>query len=113
MLSGGKLRGVAPAADIVGVKVIEASGEAGTFKILEGMQWLFDNCARLNVRVACMSFGADPVDSADPLKMGAEMLVRRGITVVCAAGNSGIGGLKSPGISSEVITVGAGEGKLK
>lgn len=113
VLSGGKLRGVAPAADIVGVKVIEASGETGTFKILEGMQWLFDNCARLNVRVACMSFGADPVDSVDPLKMGAEMLVRRGITVVCAAGNSGIGGLKSPGISSEVITVGAVDENLK
>lgn len=107
VLSGGRLHGVAPAAEIVGVKVIEASGETGTFKILEGMQWLFDNCARLNVRVVCMSFGAEPLDSADPLKAGAEMLVRRGLTVVCAAGNSGIGGLKSPGISSEVITVGA------
>lgn len=113
VLSGGRLNGVAPAADIVGVKVIEASGETGTFKILEGMQWLFYNCARLNVKVACMSFGAEPLDSADPLKAGAEMLVRRGITVVCAAGNSGIGGLKSPGISSETITVGAVDENLK
>lgn len=113
VLSGGRLQGVAPAADIVGVKVIEASGETGTFKILEGMQWLFDNCARLGVRVVCMSFGADPVDSADPLKAGAEMLVRRGVTVVCAAGNSGIGGLKSPGISPDVITVGAVDENLK
>ena len=113
VLSGGRLQGVAPAAAIVGVKVIEASGETGTFKILEGMQWLFDNCARLGVRVVCMSFGADPVDSADPLKAGAEMLVRRGVTVVCAAGNSGIGGLKSPGISPEVITVGAVDENLK
>lgn len=113
VLSGGRLQGVAPAAAIVGVKVIEASGETGTFKILEGMQWLFDNCARLGVRVVCMSFGADPADSADPLKAGAEMLVRRGVTVVCAAGNSGIGGLKSPGISPEVITVGAVDENLK
>ena len=71
------------------------------------MQWLFDNCARLGVKVACMSFGADPLVSADPLKAGAEMLSRRGITVVCASGNSGAGSLKSPGVSPEVITVGA------
>lgn len=106
-LSGGPPKGLAPAASVVGVKVIGASGETGAFKILEGMQWLFDNCGRLGVKVAVMSFGAQPAETADPLKLGAEMLVRRGVTVVCAAGNSGIGGLRSPGISPEVITVGA------
>lgn len=106
-LSGGPPKGLAPAASVVGVKVIGESGETGAFKILEGMQWLFDNCGRLGVKVAVMSFGAQPAETADPLKLGAEMLVRRGVTVVCAAGNSGIGGLRSPGISPEVITVGA------
>lgn len=107
LLSGGKIEGAAPCAGLVGVKVISASGETGTFKILEGMQWLYDRFRELNIKVVCMSFGADPVASADPLKLGAEMLTRSGLTVVCAAGNSGVGGLKSPGISSEVITVGA------
>lgn len=113
VLSGGRIRGVAPEADIVAVKVIGASGETGAFTILAGMQWLFDNCVRLGVKVACMSFGADPLPSADPLKLGAEMLSRRGITVVCAAGNSGAGKLKSPGISPEVITVGAVDGDMR
>lgn len=113
ILSAGEVHGVAPQADVVSVKVISASGETGAFTILEGMQWLYDNFRRLNVKVACMSFGADPLASADPLKLGAEMLARSGITVVCAAGNSGVGGLKSPGVSGEVITVGAVDENLK
>lgn len=112
-LSATKIKGIAPCADLVGVKVIGASGETGTFKILEGMQWLFDNASKFGVKVVCMSFGADPLASADPLKAGAEMLARSGLTVVCAAGNSGAGGLKSPGISPEVITVGAVNEDLK
>ena len=112
-LSAGEVRGVAPEAEIVAVKVIGASGETGAFTILEGMQWLFDNCEKLGVKVACMSFGADPLPSSDPLKMGADMLSRRGITVVCASGNSGAGTLKSPGVSREVISVGAVDERLK
>lgn len=107
VLSANKIKGVAPCAEIVGLKVISASGETGTFKILEGMQWLYEHAEELGVKVVCMSFGADPVARADPLKLGAEMLSRSGLTVVCAAGNSGAGGLKSPGVSAEVITVGA------
>lgn len=107
MLSGRKIRGVAPDADIVGLKVIAANGESGTFKILDGMQWLFDNFRKFGISVVCMSFGADPLPYADPLKLGAEMLVSSGLTVVCASGNSGVNNLKSPGVSPEVISVGA------
>ncbi len=107
VLSGGKIRGVAPKANLIGIKVIGKTGETGTFKILDGMQWLFDNYRQYNIKVACMSFGAEPLSYADPLKLGAEMLVRSGITVVCAAGNSGANSLKSPAISPEVISVGS------
>ena len=105
--SARKTAGVAPKANIVGVKVIDDSGESGTFKILDGMQWLFDNFRRYDVRVVCMSFGAEPLEYADPLKIGVEMLARSGLIVVCASGNSGAGSLKSPAISTEVISVGA------
>jgi serine protease AprX len=107
-ICGGKTCvGVAPEAEVVGIKTIGANGESSTFRILDGMQWLYDNCDRYGIKVACMSFGAEPSDTADPLKIGAEMLVRRGITVVCAAGNNGENNLKSPAVSSEVISVGA------
>lgn len=105
--SAKSVSGVAPRANIVGVKVIDKSGESGTFKILDGMQWLFDNFRRYDIRVVCMSFGADPLEYADPLKIGVEMLSRSGLIVVCASGNSGKDSLKSPSISSEVISVGA------
>ena len=106
-LSGGKIRGVAPRANIVGIKVIGSNGESGTFKILDGMQWLFDNFRQYGIRVVCMSFGAEPQSYADPLKIGVEMLARSGLTVVVASGNSGENALKSPAISNEVIAVGA------
>lgn len=106
-LSGGRIIGVAPRANIVGLKVIGESGESGTFKILDGMQWLFDNFRQYGIRVVCMSFGAEPQSYADPLKLGAEMLARSGLIVVAASGNSGENSLKSPAISSEVIAVGA------
>lgn len=106
-LSGGRIAGVAPRANVVGLKVIDGTGESGTFKILDGMQWLFDNFRQYGIRVVCMSFGAEPQSYADPLKMGAEMLSRSGLAVVVASGNSGADALKSPAISNEVIAVGA------
>ncbi|MBD5092014.1 MAG: S8 family serine peptidase [Clostridiales bacterium] len=112
-LSGGRIIGVAPKASVVGIKVIGESGESGTFKILDGMQWLFDNFRQYGIRVVCMSFGAEPQSYADPLKLGAEMLARSGLIVVAASGNSGENSLKSPAISSEVIAVGAVDGDDK
>ncbi len=107
MLSAKQIVGVAPEANVVSLKVIDKSGESGTFKILDGMQWLFDNFRQYGISVACMSFGAEPAEYADPLKIAVEMLVKSGLTVVVASGNSGVGGVKSPAISPIVISVGA------
>ncbi len=56
-----------------------------------------------------MSFGSNPLNNNDPLLKGAEKLWNSGIIVVAAAGNSGPNEetIKSPGISSRIITVGA------
>jgi len=113
MLSGGTISGVAPRSNVVGLKVIGKDGESGTFKILDGMQWLFDNFRTYGIKVVCMSFGADPLEFADPLKIGAEMLSRSGLIVVAASGNSGENHLKSPAISDEIISVGAVDDTLR
>lgn len=105
--SGKMVTGVAPKTDIVGVKVIRSDGESGAFAVLDGMQYVLDNKKKLDIKVACMSFGSNPVDFNDPLKRGAEVLVANGITVVCASGNSGQNTLKSPAISLDVVSVGA------
>lgn len=107
LTSAREIVGVAPRANVLGIKVIGDKGESGTFKILDGMQWLFDNFRQYGVKVVCMSFGAEPLSYADPLKIGVEMLSRSGLIVVAAAGNSGENSLKSPAISNEIIAVGA------
>lgn len=106
-LSGKRIVGVAPKSNLVSLKVIEKNGESSSLTILDGMQWLFDNYKKYDIKVVCMSFGADPLPYGDPLKIGVEMLSRSGIVCVVAAGNSGVGTIKSPAISSEVISVGA------
>lgn len=109
-LAGGKVFcGVAPRANIISLKALDKNGETGAFTILEAMQWIHDNKAKYNIRVVCMSFGSQPLSSGDPLIRGAETLWNDGIVVVVAAGNSGPDSatIKSPGVSTKVITVGA------
>lgn len=108
LISGGKFSGIAPKSNIIMLKALEENGETGAFKILEAMQWIFDNKLKYNIRVVCMSFGSNPLEKNDPLIMGAEALWNSGIAVVVAAGNSGPEPqtVKSPGGSLRVITVG-------
>lgn len=103
-----KYSGVSPLADIVVIKAIEGSGETSSIKILEAMQWIYNNHKKYNISVVCMSFGSNPVEGVDPLVIGAESLWNIGIVVVAAAGNSGPekNSIKSPGISPKIITVG-------
>ena len=104
-----KYSGVAPNCNIISLKALDSNGETGAFTILEAMQWVYDNYKKYNIKVVCMSFGSQPLQQSDPLLKGAEALWNEGITVVAAAGNSGPNNstIKSPGISSKIITVGA------
>ena len=108
-LSGKKYCGVAPNSNLVICKTLDANGECNSLKILEAMQWVYNNRKKYNIKVVCMSFGSSPLESGDPLMMGAESLWNEGIVVVAAAGNSGPNSMtiKSPGISGKIITVGA------
>lgn len=101
--------GVAPNCNLISLKALDHNGETGAFTILQAMQWVFDNKDKFNIKVVCMSFGANPLTAGDPLLKGAEKLWNSGIVVVAAAGNSGPENetIKSPGISTRIITVGA------
>ena len=109
LISHQKYSGVAPLASIISLKTLDKNGETGAFSILQAMQWVYDNHKKYNIKVVCMSFGSNPMSGRDPLSMGAEALWHKGITVVAAAGNSGPDNstIKSPGVSSRIITVGA------
>lgn len=100
--------GIAPNINIVSIKALDKKGETDSNKILEGMQYVYENAKRLNIKIVCMSFGADSLGNNDPLQKGALALWNKGIVVVAAAGNSGPNEhtIKSPGTAPKIITVG-------
>jgi serine protease AprX len=108
LVSNKKYAGIAPDSLIVAIKALNKEGEANSTKILEAMQWIYDNYKKYDIKVVCMSFGSEPLGINDPIMKGAEELWKLGITVVAAAGNSGpdYETIKSPGVSPKIITVG-------
>jgi len=107
-----QFRGVAPAADIVGIKVLDEVGQGRTSTMIAGIAWAIAHKDAYDIRVLNLSIGGNPVSSftRDPVARAVEAAWQSGITVVCAAGNEGdfgAGGVLSPGNDPFVITVGA------
>ncbi|HWI61328.1 MAG TPA: S8 family peptidase [Symbiobacteriaceae bacterium] len=111
--SGGRYRGPAPGALLVGVKVLDKTGNGQISSLLAGIDWVIANRERLGIRVLNLSLGAPARGScaADPLCRAVEAAWEAGITVVAAAGNEGPGAgtVASPGMSARVLTVGASD----
>jgi len=115
--SAGQISGTAPAADLVGVKVLAQDGSGLTSTVIAGIDWCIANKVTHNIRVINLSLGQKPVESSttDPLCAAVRRAVDAGIVVVCSAGNKGKnsssqtvwGGIGSPGIEPSAITVGA------
>ncbi len=107
-ISCGKYCGIAPQSKIISLKALNKHGEASADKILNAMEWIYDNHKKYDIRVVCMSFGSEALGYNDPIMNGAEALWQEGVVVVAAAGNSGpeYQTIKSPGVSSQIITVG-------
>jgi serine protease AprX len=107
-------RGVAPAADIIGVKVLDATGQGRASAVMSAVLWAVVHKDQYNIKVLNLSIGTNvsaPVEY-DPIASAVEFAWKHGITVVCAAGNEGEfgpGGVTSPGNSPYVITVGASD----
>lgn len=103
-----KYSGIIPNANIVMIKALDSNGETNSQTILDAMQYIYDVRKKYNIKVVCMSFGADYSGNNDPLQHGALALWNSGLVVVAAAGNSGPehNSIKSPGTGSRIITVG-------
>jgi len=111
-----QFRGVAPAANVVGIKVLDEVGQGRTSALIAGIAWAIAHKNDYNIRVMNISIGGNPVCTIakDPVARAVEAAWRSGITVVCAAGNEGdfgSGGILSPGNDPFVITVGATDTK--
>jgi len=106
--------GVAPRANLVGVKVLDGGGSGSFTAVMAGMQWTVEKRHEFNIRAASMSLGAltgaiewTSSEEESVNRMANEMM-RAGVTLFIAAGNSGgTATIGTPGSAEDVITVGS------
>ena len=86
---GGRYRGVAPGARLVGV----GAGEVlFILSALEGFDWVLDRQAAYGIRVISNSWGTSgEFDPEDPINVASRAASEAGMVVVFAAGNAGPG----------------------
>ena len=109
--------GVAPAAKLVDVKILNFIGQGTTASFLLGLQWCINHRDFAWPGQPSEHFGIDVVnlsvssrvrsDGKDALSMMVDSVVSQGIVVVASAGNSGgVGvGFGGPGAADRAITV--------
>ena len=116
--TGGARAGIAPAANLVSLKVLDDHGGGYISNVIAALDWAVTNKAAYNIRVINLSVGAAVTESytTDPLCLAAKRAVDAGIVVVTAAGNLGknpitgkvqYGAITAPGNAPWVLTVGA------
>ena len=105
--------GMAPQANLVGVKVLDAGGSGSFATVMAGMQWTIDTMHKYNTRAASMSLGGPGAiewtsSEEDSVNRQANNMTRAGIALFIAAGNSFVSAqIGTPGSAEDAITVGA------
>ena len=114
--SASRYAGAAPTAPIVSLDVMDDDGKALTSDVIAAADWILQNKAAYNIRVANFSLqSTTPATFAyDPLNQAVEKLWFSGVVVVAAAGNYGENGQPTtvayaPGNDPFIITVGASD----
>src|SRR5688572_22496783 len=109
--SNGGVKGVAPGANLVSVKIAGADGSTDLVRLLAALEWVVTFKDAYGIRVLNLSLGTDSKQSylTDPLDFAIERTWNAGIVVVVAAGNRGSapGTISKPGDDPLVITAGA------
>ncbi len=112
------LKGIAPKANIINLRVLDANGSAQESDVIDAIGRAIELKNTYNIRVINLSLGHPVYESfkLDPLCQAVEAAWKAGIVVVTAAGNAGrdnaygrngYGTIISPGNDPYVITVGA------
>ena len=115
--SGGARAGIAPAARLVVLKVLDATGKGTISDVIAALDYAVAHRDELNIGVINLSVATGVYESyeRDPLTLAAKRAVNAGIVVVSAAGNNGTNaqgitsyaGVTAPGNAPWVLTVGA------
>jgi len=117
-LSNYEFQGVAPDVRLVGLKVLDGTGQGFTSDVINAIEYVVANKSKLNVQIVNLSLGHPIYAPAryDPLVQAVERASASGLIVVASAGNfgqkqktnqPGYTGVTSPGNAPSAITVGA------
>jgi serine protease AprX len=106
------LRGIAPNASVLDLRVLDRNGASNDSAVISALQKAVELKSKYNVRIINLSLGRPIYESCsrDPLCKAVEMASKNGIVVVVAAGNLGrnsYGTILAPANSPRAITVGA------
>lgn len=104
--------GVAPDAKVIAVRIDDDKGVIRESDLLNGLQWVYQNRVRHNIRVVNLSVSAGLPNSyrTSPIAAAVEKLWTSGVVVVASAGNRGSAydaAWYPPGNDPLVISVGA------
>jgi serine protease AprX len=109
--SSGGVRGVAPDANLISLKIAGRDGSADITHVMAALQWAVSFKDVYNIKVINLSLGTDSTQDyrIDPLDMAVERAWQAGIVVVVSASNRGPGAgtISKPADDPYVVTVGA------
>jgi serine protease AprX len=108
---GRTFSGVAPAAKLVSLRVLDQNGKGTMRSVLAAFDWLLRNRTAMQIKVLNLSFGAPQRSSyhRELLAGVVESAWFAGVTVVAAAGNDGpaTGTVSMPGADPFLVTAGS------
>jgi serine protease AprX len=101
--------GIAPDVNFVDVRVLDTLGSGSASSVIAGLQWVVAHKNDYGIRIVNLSLGAPATQDYvhDPIAGAVEVAWLRGLVVVGASGNGGLGLVDSPGIDPHIVTVGA------
>ena len=109
--SAGGVRGVAPDARIISLKIAGRDGSADITHVMAALQWAVSFKDTYNIRVVNLSLGTDSTQDyrIDPLNAAVERAWQAGLVVLVSASNKGpaSGTIAKPADDPYVVTVGA------
>lgn len=113
-LSGGVYSGIVPQAEVALVRVVTGDLHVPEENVQRGLEWVLENRERYGIRVVNVSLGVTSAlpPSSDAVDGLAAALVRDGVVVTAASGNSGSSSdhyTMPPGNAREVLTFGGFE----
>lgn len=106
--ANGGMKGVAPGARLVSLRVLDARGTGTLSNIARAFDWLLQHRKHYTIRVLNLSWGMPQATSynTDLLSGLVESAYFAGVTVVAASGNAGAGTISSP--ASDPFVLGTG-----